>query len=413
MRPTFFITSLLLAATTWAQDQSRTPDLTELLNSNKNLSQFSTLLQSYGDIYANLSFQQDVTIYAPSNEAFEKIPYQVLGPAFETNNTDIIRALLQYHVVPGLHPSTSFNGSFSFLPTWLNNETYSNVTGGQVVAGVQQAGNVWVVVTGLGSRSTVTTMDLKFTGGIVHVIDTFLIPPQPFTASANQFNLSSAAGVVFTAGLPTYIDTTDDLTFFVPNNAALQRVESSLSTMSTDDLAEILSYHVVSGSNFVGYSGNLPNGTILKTLQGTELEFSFSSNSIFVNSARILQQDLLLSNGVLHVIDNVLDYNSTTPNFNPELGTQVPILPGTATGENTLPFTTYLPTSTSVLFSLASPTDASTAFGATGTYRTASSTYGRALETSRKKGAGERVEMRSASVGAIVGALVWGLIELF
>ena len=158
MRPTFFITSLLLAATTWAQDQSRTPDLTELLNSNKNLSQFSTLLQSYGDIYANLSFQQDVTIYAPSNEAFEKIPYQVLGPAFETNNTDIIRALLQYHVVPGLHPSTSFNGSFSFLPTWLNNETYSNVTGGQVVAGVQQAGNVWVVVTGLGSRSTVTTM---------------------------------------------------------------------------------------------------------------------------------------------------------------------------------------------------------------------------------------------------------------
>lgn len=143
-------------AITFAQD--KLPSLTELLNSQQNLSDFSALLTSYEDIYANLSSQQNITIFAPSNDAFVKLPYQVLGPAFATNNSDAIRELLEYHVAPDLYPSDSFNGTFKFLPTLLNNQTYENVTGGQMIAGVQQAGKVWVVVSGLGSRSTLTSL---------------------------------------------------------------------------------------------------------------------------------------------------------------------------------------------------------------------------------------------------------------
>lgn len=154
MRTTFLLSLASVALTVGAQQPL---DLTQLLNSQTNLSQFASLLESYGDIYANLSFQQDVTILAPSNDAFNKIPYSSLGSAFMNNDSSTIRAILQYHVLPGIHPTGSFNGSFSFLPTWLLNQTFTNVTGGQVVAGVQQAGNVNVFVTGQGSRSTVTT----------------------------------------------------------------------------------------------------------------------------------------------------------------------------------------------------------------------------------------------------------------
>ena len=142
--------------TTFAQDKIL--NLTELLNSQQNLSDFSALLTSYEDIFANLSSQQNITIFAPSNDAFEKLPYQVLGPAFATNNSDAIRELLQYHVAPNVYPSDAFNGTFKFLPTLLNNQTYENVTGGQMIAGVQQAGKVWVAVSGLGSRSTLTNL---------------------------------------------------------------------------------------------------------------------------------------------------------------------------------------------------------------------------------------------------------------
>ena len=142
-----------LAALTLAQDKPK--DLTDLLNDQKNLTEFTTLLtKQYGDIYANLSFQDQVTILAPSNAAFAKIPYSTLGPAFVNNQSNVVRAVLEYHIIPGLHRAESYNGSFTFTPSWLSNSTYTNVTGGQVVGGVQQAGNVNVFTSGLGTRST-------------------------------------------------------------------------------------------------------------------------------------------------------------------------------------------------------------------------------------------------------------------
>ena len=150
-----FALSLFASLASLTLAQQKPVDLTELLNDQKNLTEFTTLLtKQYGDIYANLSFQNEVTILVPNNAAFAKIPYSTLGPAFESNQSNIVRSVLEYHILPGLHPAESYNGSFTFTPTWLNNKTYSNVTGGQVVGGVQQAGNVNVYTSGIGSRST-------------------------------------------------------------------------------------------------------------------------------------------------------------------------------------------------------------------------------------------------------------------
>lgn len=148
----FLITVATLTCTTLAQNQSQ--DLTQLLQGDKNLTEFTKLLLTYGDIYANLSFQQDITILVPNNDAFNKIPYSSLGSAFENNRSDVVRSVLQYHILPGLHPTGSYNGSFSFNPTWLYNDTFTNVTGGQRVGAVAQPGNVNIVTSGLGSRST-------------------------------------------------------------------------------------------------------------------------------------------------------------------------------------------------------------------------------------------------------------------
>ena len=154
MHITFVIVCFIsLATTAVAQNASRT--LTELLNDQENLTDFTTLLtEQYRDLYANLSYQKEVTLLAPSNAAFAKIPYQTLHTAFENNRSDIIRSVLEYHIVPGIHKADSYNGSFTFTPTWLSDSNYTNVTGGQVIGGVQQAGNVNVFTSGLGSRST-------------------------------------------------------------------------------------------------------------------------------------------------------------------------------------------------------------------------------------------------------------------
>ncbi|KAI4169824.1 MAG: hypothetical protein LQ343_005373 [Gyalolechia ehrenbergii] len=406
---------ILLSCTSFALAQQGTKDLTELLQSNENLTEFTTLLTSYGDIYANLSFQSEVTILTPNNDAFNKIPYSSLGPAFEANQSQIVRSILQYHILPGLHPSESYNGTFAFDPTWLQNTSYTNVTGGQMVGGVQQAGPVNVFTSGMGTRSTLVTPDLRFTGGIVHVIDNFLIPPQTFTQTVPQFNLTAAGGAVENASLADYVNTRKDLTIFVPQNMAFQALGGTLESMPSSQLQRILDYHIVNSST-VGYSTNIPNGTVLRTRAGQNLTITFASNSLFVNQARVLQQDLLLSNGVMHVIDNFLDPNAPSVTANPEIPTGPPLLQGTSLSDNVVPFTSYLPTSvTSFDTASASATGSfaasdigkgTTAFGSAAASASASSTR----TSATKKSAAERVEsprLELTVMGGFLGALCW------
>ncbi|KAI4245989.1 MAG: hypothetical protein L6R40_002205 [Gallowayella cf. fulva] len=413
-----------LSFTTLALAQAgTTKDLTQLLQSNENLTEFTTLLTSYGDIYANLSFQSDVTILAPNNEAFNKIPYSSLGPAFENNQSQIVRAVLQYHILPGRHPAAAYNGSFSFDKTWLQHSNYTNVTGGQVVGGVQQAGNVNVFTSGLGTRST---LDLPFTGGIVHVIDNFLIPPQNFVQNyRDPTSVASLPPVTpfhtltplnpFAAShssLADYANTHKDLTIFVPRNAAFQALGLTLQSMPPAQLQRILNYHIVNSST-VAYSANLPNGTILRTHAGQNLTITFASNSLFVNQARVLQQDLLLSNGVMHVLDNFLDPEAPSVTANPEVPTMAPLLRGTSLSENVVPFTSFLPTSvTSFDTGTATPTSSfgvsdigkgTSAFSRTTTSKRPSS-------TSKEKSAGRRLEWQRATMtmnGGLLAALCW------
>ncbi|KAL8766167.1 MAG: hypothetical protein Q9209_006972 [Squamulea sp. 1 TL-2023] len=406
------IACLSLTISTLAQDEPK--DLTQVLQSNKNLSEFTTLLTSYGDIYANLSFQSDVTILAPNNDAFNKIPYSSLGPAFEANQSQIVRSILQYHILPGLHPASRYNGSFSFDKTWLQNTSYTNVTGGQVVGGVQQAGNVNVYTSGLGTRSTLITPDLRFTGGIIHVIDNFLIPPQNFIQTVPQFNLTAAGGAIENTSLADYANSRQDLTFFVPQNAAFQALGETLQSMPSSQLQRILNYHIVNGST-VGYSANLPNGTILRTRSGQNLTITFASNSLFVNQARVLQQDLLLSNGVMHVIDNFLDPDAPSVTANPEVQTAPPLIRGTSLSENVVPFTSFLPTGVTSFDTMsATPTSTfgasdigkgTSAFSRSTTSRKASST-----SNSKENSGGVTVELQQAAMAmtsGFLGVLCW------
>ena len=71
-------------------------------------------------------------------------------------NNESLQALLQYHVLNGTYPASAVTDTPVFLPTYLNDTQYSNVTGGQVVEAVRQGDDV-VFYSGLLSNATVTT----------------------------------------------------------------------------------------------------------------------------------------------------------------------------------------------------------------------------------------------------------------
>lgn len=134
---------------------------------------------------------------------------------------------------------------------------------------------------------------------MIHVIDTVLTLPESDSATASAANLTALTGALTTANLVTALDGLKDVTIFAPSNAAFQAIGSAVGSLSTAQLAQILEYHVVNGT--VGYSSGLKNMT-LPTLGGGSVNITVEGGNVFVNSAKVTIPDVLVANGVVHVI---------------------------------------------------------------------------------------------------------------
>lgn len=142
---------------------------------------------------------------------------------------------------------------------------------------------------------------MNFTGGVIHTIDTVLTIPLNCSATAVEAGLSGVVGLLEQAELTDAVDTAEDLTVFAPNNEAFQKIGSALPNLTMEQVAGILQYHVVNGT--VGYSSTLTNGTKLTAMDGNELTITIDGSNVFVNSAKVVTPDVLVANGVIHVID--------------------------------------------------------------------------------------------------------------
>ena len=147
-----YLSLAALAATASAQS---TMNLTGTLAGNSNLTNLTTYLGFLGAPFqTQLANMKNVTILAPSNKAFAAFLNSSMGAAIKLNNTAAIQAVLLYHVLNGTYNSSAIKTTPSFIPTMLNNSTYSNVTGGQRVEAMTVGSNV-TFVSGLLTHSNV------------------------------------------------------------------------------------------------------------------------------------------------------------------------------------------------------------------------------------------------------------------
>ncbi|KAK5942927.1 hypothetical protein PMZ80_003932 [Knufia obscura] len=327
--------AIALALASTAVGQS----LTEVLSSSPQLSNLTTLLQPYADQFSNLT---NITLLAPDNNAISTFLNTTTGAAV-ASQPNLVQAILNYHVLQGNYSNIT---NTSFIPTSLQSGAYANVTGGQRVEAVPSDGNV-TFFSGLLQNSSVVNASIPFDQGTVHIISQFLTLPQNVSATAVALNLTSAVGAIQTLNLTQQIDNTEDLTVFLPNNAAFQRVGGNLANLSTTDLANILSYHVVPGR--VLYSTQIMNGSSVGTLsQGSNLTARLEGEDVYINQARVIRPNVLVANGVIHVIDRVLNPANATAAPNTSASSTEEAFAG-ATSASDEPFTSGVPTPTSAI----------------------------------------------------------------
>ena len=145
--PAFATLVAALAFTALAQAQ----DLISLLKATPDLSTLTELVSRFPDIVSALGTATNVTILAPSNEAFRKF---LRSPEAAGASNATVKAILQYHVLSKKLPASEFKTTPTFVPTLLDNNAYTNVTGGQVVEGIVKGTDV-KIISGLRAESTV------------------------------------------------------------------------------------------------------------------------------------------------------------------------------------------------------------------------------------------------------------------
>ncbi|CZR57765.1 related to TGF beta induced protein ig-h3 precursor [Phialocephala subalpina] len=331
-----------------------------LASQNSSLSSLNALLASQPAIVSTLSNATNITILAPNNDALTAFVNSTAGAA-AASNADAVAALLTYHVLQGNYAASAFTNTSQFIPTALNASAYSNVTGGQRVEARLNGSSV-DFFTGLLQESQVVTANISFTGGTIHIINKVLTIPTTPANTATSLNLTSLAGALTQANLVNTVDSLRDITIFAPSNAAFQAIGSVLGNLSTEQLASVLTYHVVNGT--VGYSSGLTN-TTLTTVGGGQITIRIENGSIFANSATVITPDVLVANGVVHVIDGVLNPNNTSA-APPSSGASTTT--GAFTGASSVtsvPFTSGVTASTTVTSTPSrSPTSSSSSGGA-------------------------------------------------
>ena len=153
-----------LAALATAQNA---PNLTAALASTPDLSALASAIGlAPPELVSALGQATNVTILAPSNAAFSKLNASGMAGALADPNA--LAAVLSYHVLNGTYRSSAVTNASTFIPTHLTSPQYANVTGGQRVEVIKQGDKV-VFYSGLLMNSTVTTADVNFTGGVIHI----------------------------------------------------------------------------------------------------------------------------------------------------------------------------------------------------------------------------------------------------
>jgi transforming growth factor-beta-induced protein len=260
---------------------------------------FNTLVAAVkaADLVETLKGEGPFTVFAPTDKAFSALPDGTLDNLLRPERKRRLTAILTYHVVSGKILSADL----------------LKLTGVKTVQG--QTASVGLAING----ARVTQADIMCSNGVIHVIDTVIIPERTMhrrqsqdqdivdtAVSAGSFKTLVAA--VKAAGLVGTLKSDGPFTVFAPTDAAFAKLpkatlESLLLPANKDKLTQILTYHVVPNRLI---AADVLKRKVFRTVQGQPLFLTGGAEEPMINGTNLVKTDVRCSNGVIHAIDTVI-----------------------------------------------------------------------------------------------------------
>jgi transforming growth factor-beta-induced protein len=284
-----------LGATASASTASRSDGDKNIVQTAVSAGQFTTLasLLTKAGLVDTLSTGGPFTVFAPTDAAFAKVPQATLDALGK--NPALLKSVLLYHVVPGRVTAADVV-KLSSAKTLEGRSLSIKAAGGSVYV----------------DKAKVTTPDVMASNGVIHVIDSVLIP-KAATAQKNLVQTAVAAGQFKTlaslltkAGLAGTLQGKGPFTVFAPTDAAFAKVpKATLAALAKNKakLRAVLLYHVVKGKVTAAQAMKLHSA---KTLNGKSVSIRVKGGKVIVGGATVVKANVNTSNGVIHVINKVL-----------------------------------------------------------------------------------------------------------
>ncbi|MGF1448877.1 MAG: fasciclin domain-containing protein [Opitutales bacterium] len=270
--------------------KAKQPTIAEIAASNENFSTLVTALKA-ADLVDPLASKGSFTVFAPTNDAFAKLPEGTVEALLA--DKEALKAVLLYHVA----------GEQLDASQVTQRATIATLQGSPVAV----KANYGVKVNG----SKVTTANIKASNGIVHVIDTVLLPDQAPKASASIVDLavktdslSTLVSLLKSADLVDALAGSGEFTVLAPTNDAFAKLPKEALTFLQNNpqaLKQVLLYHVVSGSV---RSEQVASVSSVRTLSGKSI--SLAEGSALLKPENHVMLNVKATNGIVHVIDTVL-----------------------------------------------------------------------------------------------------------
>jgi len=293
------IAMLGLASCETEDEENETPEpnqetIVDVASSDDTYSTLVAALQK-ADLASTLQGDGPFTVFAPTNEAFANLLQDLGVSSLDDLTADQLEPILLYHVVSGKVMSSDLSNGYvkSLSPGPGNTQADILVNTDNGVS--------------LNSSSNVTAADVEASNGVIHQIDEVILPPNVVDLASGNSDFSTLVDAVVKADLVETLQGEGPFTIFAPTNQAFQDLLNELGASSLDDLSKkdllpILTYHVVSGNVL---SADLSSGNVT-TVGGKDIAIEVG-NSVTINgSSNVTAVDIQGTNGVIHVIDEVL-----------------------------------------------------------------------------------------------------------
>lgn len=301
--------------------EEEVPTIADALEDTADLSTLKSAVEAVEGLGTTLLGQEAITVFAPTNAAFGAVleAYDVdnlTDLVTELGGVDKLEEVLGYHVVA----STAFSTDLT------NNQTLTTLNGQELTVTINNDG---VFING----AQVTTADVEIANGVVHIIDAVLVPELDYpnvVEAATAAGLTTLIDAVTAAELGATLTGAEAITVFAPTNAAfaglLERYDAAdlnelITVLGAETVSNVLQFHVIPSSIF---SHDLAEGEqTVTTLEGQELTVNKSAEGVvtvtdYLNfTYTVNTADVVIDNGVVHVIDGVLlpDVAPDTPNI--------------------------------------------------------------------------------------------------